>query len=274
MSRGICPKRVSALRSKATGGGALGDKGIGDFMTKKLMRASIAALAVAMSVGTANAQTGELISNPRGMVANFDAVNLGPVLTELGIVWQERQLSDGRTFIAASIGAALNFSIVPAACLSSDGRSNCVGMNVITLFTGGAPNPQSVSAFNQKYVFTSAGMYSDGSSAFLSRYDIADYGIPRGNVASSIYTFFQLAQRFRDEIATKTVSADGYADDMSAGALNVSSGKAIGVDVAVVTDSSTAALHQASLEATPELVRRLIASDNAPRNKISNITKK
>ena len=172
---------------------------------------------------------------------------------------------------AASIGAALSFNVVPAACLGSDGKSNCVGANMITLFTGGAPNPQSVSAFNQKYVFTSAGMYSDGSGAFLSRYDIADYGIPRGNVASSIYNYFTLAQRFRDEIATKTVSADGYADDLSAAALTVESGKAMGFDVAVASDATMAGVHRASLEATPELVRKLLASENAPRNKIANI---
>lgn len=244
-------------------------------MTQKmtaLARLSFGALALVLSAGAANAQSQELISNPRGMVANFDAVNLGPVLTELGIVWQERQLPDGRPFIAASVGASLGFNILPAACLGSDGKSNCVGANIITIFSGGAPNPQSVSAFNQKYVFTSAGVYSDGSSAYLSRYDIADYGIPRGNVASSIYTFFQLAQRFRDEIATKTVSADGYADDMSASILNVRAGEAIGIDATVAGDGTFASLHQASLEATPDLVRRLINSDNAPRNKITNLT--
>ena len=240
-------------------------------MTKKMMRASLGMVALAVSAGAASAQTEELISNPRCMVTNFDVVNIGPVLTELGVVWQERQLADGRPFIAASIGAALSFSIVPAACLGADGKSNCVGANLITLFTGGAPNPQSVSAFNQKYVFTSAGMYSDGSSAFLSRYDIADYGIPRGNIASSIYNYFTLAQRFRDEIATKTVSADGYADDMSAAALTIENGKAMGFEVAVATDGTMAGVHRASLEATPELVRKLLASENAPRNKISNV---
>lgn len=244
---------------------------IGDFKMKNLVKASFGAIALAVTAGAANAQTEELISNPRGMVANFDVVNIGPVLTELGIVWQARQLADGRPFIAASIGAELSFNIVPTACLGADGKSNCVGSNVITLFTGGAPNPQSVSAFNQKYSFTSAGMYPDGSSAFLSRYDIADYGIPRGNIASSLYNYFELSQRFRNEIGTKTVSADGYADDMSASALNVEYGKSIGLDVAVATDGTLAAVHQASLEATPELVRKLIASDNAPRNKISNI---
>jgi hypothetical protein len=241
-------------------------------MSKTLMRLSAGLIALATIGGAANAQTQELISNPRGMVANFDAVNLGPVLTELGIVWQERQTPDGQAFIAASIGGSLNLNIVPLACLGPGGRSGCVGANIVTFFTGGYANPQSVSAFNQKYVFTSAGVLSDNSGAYLSRYEIADYGIPRGNVASSIGSYFALAQRFRDEIAAKTVSADGYADDMSASILNVRSGEAVGIDASVKGDGGMLAVHQAGFESTPELVRKLINSDNAPRNKITNVT--
>jgi hypothetical protein len=230
------------------------------------------AVAFAGTSGVANAQNQEVIANPRGMVTNFDPVNIGPVLTELGVVWQERQTSDGQAFIAASIGGALNFNIVPLACLGPN-NTGCVGANIITYFTGGYANPQSVSAFNQKYVFTSAGVLSDNSSAYLSRYEIADYGIPRGNLASSIGSYFALAQRFRDEIAARTVSADGYGEDLSAGILNVRSGETVGIDARVAGDGTTMAIHQAELEATPELVRKLLASENAPRNKISNVTK-
>ena len=234
------------------------------------MRITAGLVALAISAGAASAQT-DIISNPRGMVTNFDAVNLGPVLTELGIVWQERRTADGMPFIAASIGGDLSFNIVPLACLGPDQKSGCVGANMVTFFTGGYANPQSVSAFNQKYVFTSAGTFSDNSTAYLSRYDIADYGIPRGNVASSVGSYYALARRFRDEIAAKTVSADGYIDDLSAGILNVRSAEAVGLDATVEGDGTMVAVHQASLEATPELIRKLIASDNAPRNKITNV---
>lgn len=239
-------------------------------MTKFQKRLSASLAALALSAGAANAQQ-ELIANPHGLVKNFDPVNLGPVLTELGIVWQERRMADGQIFIAASIGGALNFNIIPLACLSADQKSNCVGANIFTFYTGYA-NPQSVSAFAQKYVFTSAGILSDNSGAYLSRYEIADYGIPRGNVASSIGSYFLLAQRFRDEIAAKTVSADGYVDDMAASSLNVASAESIGIDATVHGDGSMLAMHQQSLEATPALVRKLVASDNAPRNKITNVT--
>ena len=242
---------------------------VGTFMSR--LFCSLSALAIAFSASAATAQTQELITRPRDPVANFDAVNLGPVLTELGIVWQERRTPDGQAFIAASIGGSLNFNIVPLACLGPN-NTGCVGANIVTFFTGGYANPQSVSAFNQKYVFTSAGIFSDNSGAYLSRYEIADYGIPRGNVASSIGSYFSLAQRFRDEIAAKTVSASGYVDDMSASMLTVRSAEAAGIDAAVKGDGTMIAVHQASLEATPELVRKLIASENAPRNKIANVT--
>ncbi len=238
-------------------------------MSKMLF--GLTACALVVSGGVANAQSNDLIANPRGMIANFDPVNLGPVLTELGIVWQERRTSDGQPFIAASIGGSLNFNIVPLACLGPN-NTGCVGANIVTFFTGGYANPQSVSAFNQKYVFTSAGTFSDNSGAYLSRYEIADYGIPRGNVASSIGSYYSLAERFRNEIAAKTVSADGYIDDMAASSLTVRAAEMAGIDASVKGDGSMVAMHQASFEATPDLVRRLISSDNAPRNKISNLT--
>ncbi len=241
-------------------------------MMKSIMRLSAAAMALTAITGAANAQTQEIISRPSDMVTNFDAVHLGPVLTELGIVWQERRTADGQAFIAASIGAQMNFVIVPLACLGADGRSGCVGASFLTNFVGASANPQSVSAFNQKYYFTSAGVYSDGSGAYLSRYEIADYGIPRGNVASSIGSYFALAERFKNEIAAKTVSADGYVDDMSASVLNVRSAEAVGIDASVKGDGTMISAHLANFEQTPELIRKLLASENAPRNKITNVT--
>jgi hypothetical protein len=50
--------------------------------------------------------------------------------------------------------------------------------------------------------------------------------------------------------------------------------ESVGIDARVLGDGTMTAIHQAELEATPELVRKLIASENAPRNKITNVTKK
>jgi hypothetical protein len=231
---------------------------------------TIAAFAAALGAAGASAQMQDPIVNPRGMVANFDAANVGPVLTELGVVWQERQLADGQRFIAASAGGNLSFNIVPAACLGPN-NTGCVGAQMFAVFTGSSANAQSLAAFNAKYAFTSVGALPDSNAIYISRYDIADYGIPRGNVASSVYSFFALAERFQQEVGggATTVSVDGYAEDMAAAYLNRAAGEKAGV--ATVAVSNFATLHQAAFEATPMLVRALSNAENAPKNKISNI---
>jgi hypothetical protein len=93
-------------------------------------------------------------------------------------------------------------------------------------------------------------------------------------VASSLGSFLELAMRFSGELSgARTVSADGYADDMSASYLNVKSGEAIGVDAVAAKDGSLSAMHLAEFEATPQLLRVLKESKGVPRNKIDNLTK-
>lgn len=233
---------------------------------------SLAAAAAALGASLAHAQMADPVVNPHGMIPNFDATNLGPVLNDLGIVWQERRTADGRPFIAASIGGALSFNIVQTACDPASGL-NCVGMQVFASYQGVKANAQTVAAFNSKYAFSSAGMLPESNAAYISRYEIADYGIPRGNIASSLYSFFEIARRFEGEMRTgaSTVSANGYADDLSASMLNRQSGADSGV-VAAAAPTSFAALHQAALEETPRLVRAMMDAENAPKNKISNVT--
>lgn len=235
-------------------------------MKTMMMAVSLAAMA---TLPAAAQDAG--IANPRGMVANFDAVNLGQVLTDLGIVWQERQTADGKPYIAASVGNQFSFNIIPAACLGA-ANNGCVGVNFLALFNGATPNAQSVSAFNQKYFFTSAGALPGGGGAYISRYEIADYGIPRGNVASSLATFVYLASQFRNEISSgsQTVSADGFAEDMSARYLNRVSAEAAGVDAAE-TEEGLGAVHLEGFEEAPAIVRIMMSTPGATKNKIENV---
>ncbi|MCA8889709.1 MAG: hypothetical protein KDA46_12815 [Parvularculaceae bacterium] len=244
-------------------------------MSKSFHRAFVAlAVLGASATGAATlayAQAGDPLTNPRGIVANFDTANLGPVLTELGVVWQERSLSNGQRFVAASVGSA-SFNIIPAACTGAN-QTNCVGANIVAVYTSDYINPQSVSAFNQALPFVSAGISSDNTTAYVSRYEIADYGIPRGNVASSIINFLVASDMFEKQTTgARTVSAEGYADDLSAAYLNTQSGEAIGVNVAASGDKSLASMHYAEAAATPQLFRVLKESRGVPRNKIQNIT--
>ncbi|MEO0878372.1 MAG: YbjN domain-containing protein [Pseudomonadota bacterium] len=235
------------------------------------LKAIACGVALCGAMTTAHAQNSQqrTLANARLLVDNFDAQNLGPVLTELGIVWQVRQADNGTTFIVANFGGQLAVNFIPSACLNS-GASNCVGLNTVAFFNNAAPNPQTVAAFNQKYAFVSAGVTSDQSGAYVSRYDIADYGIPRGNIESSLRNFMALALRFQDELssARRTVSLDGYAEDLSASLLNGRGLNALGVDTAPKTLLQH---HLSEFEEAPEIVRVMYADPNSGKNKITNV---
>jgi hypothetical protein len=218
----------------------------------------------------AAAQQHDDISNPRGVIPNFDVANIGPILTELGAVWQQKKTDGGQPYIAVSVGGDMVLNIVPTACQGAN-FTHCVGMNTMALFQGGQFNYQTVSAFNQKYWFSTAGVAEDGSAAYISRYEISDYGIARGNVGASVLNLVVLADLFRQELLSsrRTVSMEGYAEDLSSRLLNSRSLKAMGVE-----DTGQITRHQVAMEETVELVQLLLADKNAPRNKIENITAK
>ncbi|MEL6361015.1 MAG: hypothetical protein AAFR21_08000 [Pseudomonadota bacterium] len=230
-----------------------------------------AALVMSTQAGIAPAMAADSsIKNPSRIVKNFDPKNIGPVLSDLGIVWQERNTPDGKSFIAASVGANFSFSIYPAACLEDGGKSNCVGTHYVAMYRGSKPNPQTVTSFNQAFPFTSAGVTQNGS-AFISRYEIADYGIPRGNIASSLASFLYLAEVFQGELttSTKTVAEQGYPEDMSARYLNGRGAQGMGV--ATNPGSNLGAIHRIAFDEAVNVVRILETQDAAPKNKITNI---
>ncbi len=239
------------------------------YRARRFVSAAAGALACLAFGASAFAQSG--ISNPTGVVKNFDPANLGPVLSELGVVWQERQTSDGRTYLAANIGGQLSVAFLPQACLDGGAR-NCVGLNTYAEFNGVSVNPQTIAAFNQKYWFVAAGVTSDNRGAFISRYDIADYGIARGNIKSSLENFVVLALKLREELRTgsKTVSLDGYAEDLSSNLLNRRGFEAMGGEVA---KTSLVDHHLADFEATPEFVKMFVSDPDAPKNKILNVAR-
>jgi len=237
---------------------------------KKTALGILAAVTASTSAAHAQADGAPGFANPSGIVANFDAANLGSVLSDLGVVWQERKTSEGRTYIAANIGGQLSIAFLPQACLK-DGVANCVGLNTYAEFSDVAVNPQSISAFNQKYWFVSAGATSNNQGAFISRYDIADYGIARGNIKSSLENFIVLAIKLRDELksGSRTVSLDGYADDLSASLLNRRGFEDIGGEIA---RTSIVDYHLNGFEETPEFVKIFVSDPSAPKNKIINVT--
>lgn len=219
--------------------------------------------ALAQAAATAPSSDNEPISTPRRLMPNFDILNLVPVLDELGVRHELRQTDDGRPYLTAAIGDSFAFNVAPTACLSSD-FSRCIGVNIVAFFDAPEANAQTISAFNQKNEFASVGLIGGGEGVFLLRYDIADYGIPRGNLASSLARFVAVAAQLEAELATgpKTVSAEGYASDLAARALNAGILQSLNGAAPRPANPHDASLADAALLAE-ELLR-----DGAPANSI------
>ncbi|MEM1398069.1 MAG: hypothetical protein AAGH38_11565 [Pseudomonadota bacterium] len=246
------------------------------FSRHSIVGRSVIAIGVAISsLSAVAAQSGSAfeIRNPRGTIENFDTEHLGPVLTDLGIAWAEQVLPTGGRYLKAAVGTSFTFQIVPAACTDKVDLTGCTGMSLVALYEGDGVNYQTVSAFNQRYGFTSAGVLGGGRDAFLSRYEIADYGIARGNIASSIANFAYLAERFEAEISTgaKTVSQEGYLSDLAEGSLNAKVVATMGVAPKLNTRQPNSSRHEVGFEAVADAVVMLHASKRSAKNKISNI---
>ncbi|MBT8472248.1 MAG: hypothetical protein HKN14_02255 [Marinicaulis sp.] len=234
---------------------------------KKLFAIIAAVAAGASGASAQNQMQNAPVANPSTPIANFDIQSIGPVLNELGVAWQATTSDNGQTYIRANFGGILNFNMTPTAC-RGDGNSDCIGLATIAIFEGNA-NPQTVGAFNHRYAFATAGLAPSGE-AYTMRYDIADYGIPRGNLASSILNFVNLSQMFREELATSatTVAQQGYADDLASRSMNRA-----GLDEMTggeVNHFNPVELHERGFEFTARLVNETIADETAPRNKILN----
>ena len=204
------------------------------------------------------------LQNPSNVVRSFSVQTVGPVLNELGMPWQVKQLDTGTQYIHAASGS-LQFVLFFTVCKDT----GCSGLQAVTFFSDSNANPQTVQAFNVRYPFGTTGVDGDGV-AYVSRYDIADYGIPRGNIASSLVNFIGLTEMFASELANshQTVSLDGYADDLASGHLNRKALEHFGGVTGEV--KSSAERHQIGFEEGAEIISQLLKDKNAPRNKIQN----
>lgn len=137
------------------------------------------------------------ISQPGVSILSFDVAQLGPILNEMKLLWQARQAPDGSPFILVNSDGTTIFVITPLACRGPQ-STDCVGMQLLSVFDDKA-DPQTVRDFNNRYVFSNVGINDNGNS-YINRYDIADYGIARGNVATIISTFVTFSKIYAETI--------------------------------------------------------------------------
>ena len=241
------------------------------------MRIKTAALGalIAMAAGTASAQSNGLtaqkapVKNPAATLLSLHAEAVIPVLAELGLSYQGASLPNGQKVVLAEAPNGLKFQITPTAC-EADGE-RCKGLNMLALFQTRAPE-RVISAFNYRYAFVSTGLDESGV-AYISRYDIADYGMAKGNLAVSIQTYLYMASLFDRHLyeATNTVSVEADPADLSAHALNMQQ---------VMADASlsdalgvTVSSHEVSFEAITDAVGTFVQADAMSPGRIINQVK-
>lgn len=234
------------------------------------MKYLAAASAVLLAMGgVASAQFQYEISNPTGIVRNFDIANVGPVLTALGLQWETTDLNQDGAPEIRIVRDGVVFFMTPSACQGANG-ANCVGAQTFALFSSAPVSQQSINAFNLQVAFVSTGPTPQGY--YVSRYDIADFGIARGNIESSLDSFHGALGLAQNALVggASTVSTIGYADDLASARLNEASGRALGVEVRAAAIDADAG-HLRAVEQMPEAIKAFAAAaGEAAFNKIEN----
>ena len=227
------------------------------------------ALAQSNSLATGTASKAAPVSNPSQTLTSLHAEAIIPVLVELGIEHQGATLPNGQKVILATADNGLRFQVTPTAC--DETASLCKGVNFLALFNTRAQE-RVISSFNYRYAFVSTGL-DQQQNAYISRYDIADYGMPKGNLAVSVKTFLYMASLFDRHLfeATNTVSLDASHGDMAEHGLNMQQ---------VLADRSLAdatglslASHRVSLETLPDVVDTFVRADALAPGRIVNEVK-
>ncbi len=220
------------------------------------------------SAASAQSVPSEIVKEPGVPILSFDVENLGPILTEMNYLWQARQAPDGKPFILVNAEGQTVFVLSPLAC-QDDENTGCTGLQFISVFEGAA-NAADIQRFNNRYAFASLGVNERGN-AYLNRYDIADYGIARGNVAILISTFASLSK-----IYTETIGIDADANGVGGNVSFQQTGNdAVDAAMALITQQPEKSHHDSStlvrISETGANLKKVFADEALPKNKILNI---
>lgn len=223
-------------------------------MTRSLgvMCGAALALGVAFSTGAVAAPAQD---EDRRIVAFFTYDEVESVLTSLGLPHLRVKDQDGNPYISVTEPESkINFAIALTVCQGA----GCYGMLIDTAYNRGAEIPaQVINEFDFGQPFIAAAMLN-ASTAYISRYEIADFGIPRGNIASNIINFIEIAKMLPGFIEANgtMASATGLQPDIKM------------VPVSDVHDARPAPTH--SWEAIPHVRDAAGQSDEAPAVRAMN----
>ncbi|MEM1379998.1 MAG: YbjN domain-containing protein [Pseudomonadota bacterium] len=232
--------------------------------------AGVAAAGMAPASAQAEAlRTSTKIRNPSAPLTSLHAEALIPIVSQLGHKYEGVMLPGGEKALLVETDAGARFQITPMAC---DPSGRCRGMHMVSMFQTEVDR-RTVMAFNDRYAFVSAGMSSD-ELAYLARYEIADYGLPRGNIAVSINVFLETANLFAEHLARATgdLKQAPQASDLAANGLNTQGlMKSVSLHSGGdVPESVAAHPHAMSFEVTNGIVETYVRAEQVYPGRIVN----
>ena len=164
--------------------------------TKWLAAAAAAGVVVAGVTTPAGAQSNALpsahaITSVYDNVTAFTPAVLADIGSQLG--YQTKAVtSDGVQGVLMVTDQGLQMIALPSAC----DENGCVGLYMLAGFSTINASMQNINAFNDQSFFMKAvSMGQDGT--YLARYEICDFGIPAGNIASNFTNFAAIAMSFQ-----------------------------------------------------------------------------
>ena len=140
------------------------------------------------------------VSNTGEIWVSWDANRVIALATEVG---DTGTLIPGDNSEPPSVGivtsGGLKYVIEPTAC----NQGTCYGFQLTAEFDGSVTAEQ-MNQFNLARSFTKA--YVDEGNAYLTRYEISDYGIPKGNFAADMTNFEAVAVTFETFLSSGQIN--------------------------------------------------------------------
>jgi hypothetical protein len=181
------------------------------------------------------------LTTPNKVLPGFDVNQIAEIAGEIGYENTVVTWSDKTQGVEIDTDAG-TFYATPEVCK----EGACYGLAISALFGPDTNVPLSaINYFNHHREFTKA--YSHEGRLYLTRYEIADFGIPKGNIAHNMSNFVAIATDFADFLTTgaKTSSYEpGQSVQDTIKVLTSKSAKALAGGEAFALESSRHASHE------------------------------
>ncbi len=170
-------------------------------------------LGLAPSFGLTEPSTFNSVKGLDTQFPRFEVLDVAATLSEMGVAARVMTMDDGSVIIRAETNAQFKFVIYLAAC-ETPPRAACAGMELDAFFDEASAGAtlSSVNAFNQSHAFTKAFMLDSGQP-ILSRYEISDYGITKGNLVSNVVNFVRIGEAFMVHLTEEPLIASNALND-------------------------------------------------------------